>query len=342
MADDSALFAACADESADGRVSGLGGKADLASDDGAIPSVSLKDYDADFEDFSQRLGRSFEQFGFAIVSDHDLLEALIQDALDCTKAFFALPEASKRAYVIPGGAGQRGYTAFGVEAAKGAKLSDLKEFWHVGRDLRPGHPYAGLIAPNIWPGEVLGFREATLRLYDGLEALGLRLLRAIAHYLGLEDDALTGAVKDADSILRLLHYPPLAADAEGVRAGPHEDINAITLLLGAEEAGLQVLRRNGRWLPVNPPPGSVVVNIGDMLQRLTNDRLPSTTHRVVNPAAERRDVARFSTPFFLHFAPDYLIRTLPLCVGPGRPDRYPEPITSHDYLMERLREIKLA
>ncbi len=149
-------------------------------------------------------------------------------------------------------------------------------------------------------------------------------------------------MKDSDSILRLLHYPPLPGDIQGVRAGAHEDINAITLLLGAEEAGLEVLDRDGRWLPINPPPGSVVVNIGDMLQRLTNDVLPSTTHRVVNPRTERRGVARYSTPFFLHFAPDYAIRTLPRCVGPDRPDRYPEPITARDYLLERLREIKLA
>ncbi len=312
-----------------------------------MPPVSLKLLDADFDEFARGLGRSFERFGFAIVSDHGLPDALVRDALDRTVAFFALPEAAKRAYVIPGGAGQRGYTAFGIEAAKGAELGDLKEFWHVGRDLPSGHPYTGVIAPNIWPDETPGFREATLGLYAGLEALGLRLLRAIARYLRLEDEALADATQDADSILRLLHYPPLAVDAEGLRAGPHEDINAITLLLGAEEAGLEVLRRpnqkeGGRWLAINPPPGSVVVNIGDMLQRLTNDRLPSTTHRVVNPAPERRLIPRYSTPFFLHFAPDYRIETLPNCISVDRPNRYPEPITAHDYLMERLREIKLA
>ncbi|HEX4181529.1 MAG TPA: 2-oxoglutarate and iron-dependent oxygenase domain-containing protein [Caulobacteraceae bacterium] len=311
-------------------------------DQDAIPPVSLKDYDADFGDFSRRLGRTFERFGFAVISDHALPDALVQGALERTKAFFALPETVKRGYIIPGGAGQRGYTAFGVEAAKGAEHGDLKEFWHVGRDLPSGHPYSGLIAPNVWPDEIAGFPEAAISLYEGLEAMGLRLLRAIAHYLGLQDDALTAAAKDADSILRLLHYPPLADGAEGSRAGPHEDINAITLLLGAEEAGLQVLARDGRWLAINPPPGSVVVNIGDMLQRLTNDRLPSTTHRVVNPALSRRGAPRFSTPFFLHFAPDYPIRTLRSCVRADRPDRYPKPITAHDYLMERLREIKLA
>jgi len=168
------------------------------------------------------------------------------------------------------------------------------------------------------------------------------MLRAIAHHLGLTDEFFTPTVQDSDSILRLLHYPPLPAGAEGLRAAPHEDINAITLLLGAEEAGLEILDRDGRWLAVNPPPGSVVVNVGDMLQRLTNDRLPSTTHRVANPAAARAGAARYSTPFFLHFAPDYRIETLGQCIGVDRPNRYPEAITSRDFLLERLREIKLV
>jgi isopenicillin N synthase-like dioxygenase len=320
-------------------LSGVNSQAVL--EDGIAP-VSLKDYDADFAGFADRLGRSFQRFGFAVVADHDLPEEVVQDAVDQAKAFFALPDSVKRRYVITDGAGQRGYTPFGVETAKGATLRDLKEFWHVGRDLPPGHRYAGQVAPNLWPEETPSFREATTKLYVGLESLGLRLLRAIARYLSLGDEAFAPTVRDSDSILRLLHYPPLSSDAEGVRAGAHEDINAITLLLGAEEAGLEVLDRDGRWLPINPPPGSVVVNIGDMLQRLTNDVLPSTTHRVVNPRTERRDIARYSTPFFLHFAPDYEIRTLPQCVGPNRPDRYPEPITAHAYLLERLREIKLA
>jgi isopenicillin N synthase-like dioxygenase len=309
--------------------------------DQTIPPVSLRDYDDDFDHFARRLGASFERYGFAVVADHDLPGAVISAALDQAKAFFALPDAVKRNYRVPGGAGQRGYTPFGVEAAKGAALSDLKEFWHVGRDLPQGHPHAGLVAPNIWPAQD-GFREAESALYGGLESLGLRVLRAIARYLGLDDDFFAAPVRDSDSILRLLHYPPLPVGAEGARAGAHEDINAITLLLGAEETGLEILDRDGRWLAVNPPPGSVVVNIGDMLQRLTNHRLPSTTHRVVNPVGDRRGVARYSMPFFLHFAPDYLIRTLPECVDANRPDRYPEPITSRNYLLERLCEIKLA
>ena len=315
-----------------------------ASDGAApvIPPVSLKDYDADFDGFSRRLGRSFERFGFAVVADHDLPTELVAGCVARARAFFALPEPVKRRYLIAGGAGQRGYTPFGVETAKGAAFHDLKEFWHVGRDLPPGHRYGGLIAPNVWPEEIEGLRAFAGDLYAGLEALGLRLLRAIARHLDMADDFFDPAVKDADSILRLLHYPPLPPPALGLRAGPHEDINAITLLLGAEEAGLEVKDRDGRWVAVNPPPGSVVVNIGDMLQRLTNDRLPSTTHRVVNPAIDRQGVARYSTPFFLHFAPDYRIETLAGCVTPDRPNRYAEAITSWDYLQERLRDINLA
>jgi isopenicillin N synthase-like dioxygenase len=308
----------------------------------SIQPVSLRDYDRDFDAFARDLGAAFERYGFAVLSEHDLPRGAVEEALAQTHALFALPDEIKRAYHAPGGAGQRGYTPFGREAAKGASLSDLKEFWHVGRELPADHPYCDRMPQNVWPAELPGFRAATLGLYQALDALGGRVLRAIAHHLGLPHDAFEDPVREGNSVLRLLHYPPVPADAPGVRAGAHEDINAITLLLGAEEAGLELLDRDGRWLPVNPPPGSVVCNIGDMLQRLTNHVLPSTTHRVVNPAPERRGVARYSTPFFLHFRPDYLIRTLPCCVGAERPDRYAEPITADAYLRERLREIRLA
>jgi len=307
-----------------------------------IEPVSLTLYEADFDAFAQKLGASFARYGFAVVADHDLPKALVEGAIDDAKAFFALPDEVKRSYHIAGGAGQRGYTPFGVETAKGAQHRDLKEFWHVGRTLPPGHPLARYMPDNIWPAEIEGFQAHVGGLYDGLDELGVRILRAIARYLNIGDRFFDEPVRLGNSILRLLHYPPVAADAPGVRAGAHEDINVITLLLGAEEAGLEVLDRDGRWLPINAPQGAVVCNIGDMLQRLTNHVLPSTTHRVVNPPPQRRGVSRYSTPFFLHFEPEYLIQTLPGCVAPGRPDRYPEPITAHDFLLERLRDIKLA
>ncbi len=296
----------------------------------AIQPISLRLYARDFDRFAAEFGRSFERYGFAVVADHGLDPALIAAAQDAARAFFALSDAAKRRYLISGGAGQRGYTPFGIETAKGGRHADLKEFWHVGR------------GDNVWPAEIAGFQASVGGLYAALDGLGQRLLAAIAGYLALPREHFTGAVADGESILRLLHYPPTLGSGPALRAGAHEDINAITLLLGAEEAGLELLDRDGRWLAIDPPPGSVVVNIGDMLQRLTNHRLPSTTHRVVNPTPERAGVARYSMPFFLHFAPDYLISTLPGCVGDAAPDRYLQPVTARAYLAERLEEIGLA
>ena len=302
----------------------------------------MHDRRSDPAGFARAMGESYARFGFAIVCDHGLDPALIERATRATKDFFALPEPVKRRYHIAAGGGQRGYTPFGVEAAKGASAVDLKEFWHVGRELGEGHRYRKFMPHNVWPTEVAAFREDVHGLYAALDALGLELLESIARFLDLPRDFFSEPVRDGNSVLRLLHYPPTPPQPEGVRAEAHEDINVITLLLGAEEAGLQLLTREGAWLDVNPPQGALVVNVGDMLQRLTNHRLRSTTHRVVNPAPERAHLPRYSIPFFLHFAPDYLIETLPSCVSEDNPDRYPEPITAQDFLYERLREIRLA
>jgi isopenicillin N synthase-like dioxygenase len=307
----------------------------------SIAPGSFRLYGADFDAFARSLGRSFARYGFAVIGDHGLDQARIEAATQGAKAFFALPDAAKRRYKIEGASGQRGYTPFGVETAKGAEHFDLKEFWHVGRELPAGHPFRARMPDNVWPAEVPGFREHETWLYDALEDLGDKVLAAIARYLDLDAGFFAPSTHLGNSVLRLLHYPPAPFDGPNVRAAAHEDINTITLLLGAEEAGLEVLDRDGGWLPINPPAGSVVCNIGDMLQRLTNDVLPSTSHRVVNPPPERRGVARYSTPFFLHFAPDYVIETLPSCITPDRPNRYPTPITANDYLEQRLEEIKL-
>lgn len=307
----------------------------------ACPVASVSIGDADPAAFAPALGRSFERYGFAIVADHGIDPALIAHAESTARAFFALPEPVKRAYHVPGSGGARGYTPFGIETAKDADVSDLKEFWHIGRELARGHPFARTMPPNLWPTEIAGFRETQLALFAAFEAVGAKLLAAIAIHLGLSPDWFGDAIRDGNSVLRLLHYPPVAPDAPGIRAGAHEDINAITLLLGAEEAGLELLDRDGRWLPLAPARGELVVNIGDMLQRLTNHVLRSTTHRVRNPAPERRGTARYSMPFFLHFRPDFLIETLPGCTAPDRLDRYAEPITADDYLQQRLREIRL-
>ncbi len=305
----------------------------------SIASVSLTDSDRDPEGFAAAIGGSFERYGFAVVADHGIPAELIARAEEKAKAFFALPDAVKRAYHLSGGGGARGYTPFGIETAKGATNYDLKEFWHVGRELPPGHPYEDVMARNVWPEEVASFRATLLELFAAFDTAGARILEAIARYLGLAPDFFVDTVRDGNSVLRLLHYPPTSGDGPNVRAGAHEDINTITLLLGAEEAGLQLLDRDGQWLPVTPREGELAVNVGDMLQRLTNKVLRSTTHRVVNPPPERRGVSRYSMPFFLHFRPDYLIAPLPGC---GDPATAQEPITAHDYLNERLREIKLA
>jgi len=308
---------------------------------GIVP-VSMSRYDADFQGFSDDLGASFQRYGFAVVADHGLDEGVIRRAIDDARAFFALPEDVKRAYHQPGTGGARGLTPFGVEAAKGAAAVDLKEFWHTGRELPEGHPYRRYMRDNLWPTEIPGFHDDVYAMFEALDALGRRILKAIARHLGVGDDFFEDKVQLGNSVLRMLHYPPVPADAPGVRAGAHEDINVITLLLGAEEAGLQLKDADGEWLDIAPPPGALVVNIGDMLQRLTNHVLPSTTHRVVNPAPERRGFARYSTPFFLHFNPDYVIETLPGTITAGNPDRYVgKAIMAEDFLIERLKEIRL-
>jgi len=307
-----------------------------------IEPVSFRGFSADFKGFTEDLGASFARFGFAVISDHGIAQGRIDAALAAAKTFFALPDAQKLKYKLPVG-GQRGFTPFGVETAKGETNYDLKEFWHVGRDLPPGHRYRNHMADNIWPdADVAEFRETVGWLYAALDDMGLKVLEAIACYLGLERHFFDPTVDFGNSILRLLHYPPVPKEGPHIRAAAHEDINVITLLLGAEEAGLEVKDHDGRWIAINPPPGALVCNVGDMLQRLTNHRLPSTTHRVVNPAPERRGFPRYSTPFFLHFNSDYLIQTLPSTIDAGHPDRNPTPITANDYLQERLREIKLA
>ena len=303
-----------------------------------LASVSLE---RPLREFSEELGQSFAEYGFAIVRDHGIPADLIARAEEKSRAFFALPQDVKLKYHLKGQGGARGYTPFGIERAKDAAVHDLKEFWHVGRTLPPGHPLEPYMQPNVWPDEVAGFRDTFETLFATMEQTGRRILSAIALHLELPEHFFDPTVEDGNSVMRLLHYPPVPAAAEGrIRAAAHEDINTITLLLGAEEAGLELLSRDGRWLPVSPPEGALAVNIGDMLQRLTNGRMRSTTHRVVNPVGERARHARYSMPFFLHFRPDFLIEALADCVAAGETPE--SPITAHDYLMQRLREINLV
>ena len=304
-----------------------------------MPVISLAQPDP--AALGQALGDSFKTFGFGTVVDHGLDPALVAKAWALTKELFDQPEAQKRKGFDSSIAGQRGYTPFKTEIAKGADHHDLKEFWHVGRDVAADSPLAGSMLPNIWP-EVPEFKETFQLLFAEMDKVGAQILSSIALYLGLPANWFDSPIQNGNSILRLLHYPPIAGDAEGcIRAGAHEDINLITLLLGAEEAGLEILRPDGSWMSVAPPAGGIAVNVGDMLQRLTNHVLPSTTHRVVNPMGERSKFSRYSMPFFLHLRSDFPIATLPACVSAENPNRYPEPILADDYLRERLIEIGL-
>ncbi|HZV09965.1 MAG TPA: 2-oxoglutarate and iron-dependent oxygenase domain-containing protein, partial [Novosphingobium sp.] len=311
----------------------------------ALPVLSLA---APRADFARDIGASFRRFGFALVADHGIDAALIAEGWRLTEAFFALPEAEKRRWHVPGIGGARGYTPFRTEIAKGASAHDLKEFWHVGRDLADSEYAAGTalaasMPRNLWPDAPAHFADTFRALYAAFDAAGARILAAIALDLGLAEDWFAPAIDQGNSVLRLLHYPPIAgASCGAIRAGAHEDINLITLLLGAEEAGLELLTKQGEWQEVAPPPGALVINIGDMLQRLTNHVLPSTTHRVRNPDAARAAHSRYSMPFFLHLRSDFAFHTLPQCITPENPDRYPVSITADDYLQERLREIGLT
>jgi isopenicillin N synthase-like dioxygenase len=306
-----------------------------------IPTLDMGQLESDPQGFSRALGDAYGEFGFVGLVNHGIPDAVATSVYDAVREFFALPLDTKSRYELGGKGGARGYTRFGVEHAKGNDQVDLKEFWHVGRELPADHPAAGDYPANVWPAEVAGFKEATGGLFEGLEGVGFRVLEGVALSLGLPRGWLRERVNYGNSILRPIHYPPIKGNPEGVRAGRHEDINVLTLLVGSGEPGLEILTQQGEWLSVDTIPGTIVCNVGDMLQRLTNHRLRSTTHRVVNPPPPWGETSRYSIPFFLHFNSDFLIETLPGCVDRDNADRYPEPITAQDFLDERLREIGL-
>ena len=312
-----------------------------------IPTLDIRRFThpsspQDRQAFVDELGAAYREWGFAGIRNHGIAQSLIDASYDVFQRFFALPEDVKRKYHVPGSGGARGYTPFGVETAKGAQYHDLKEFWHIGREIPDESKYRDVMPANLWPDEVEGFQETGYALYQALDNLGSQVLRALALHIALPEDYFADKTDHGNSILRPIHYPPITTpDIPNVRAGAHEDINLITLLVGASAAGLEVLSRKGEWVPFTADADTIVVNIGDMLQRLTNHVYPSTTHRVVNPKGEQARQPRYSTPFFLHPNPDFLIDVLPSTITPDNPSRYPEPITAQGYLDERLREIKL-
>jgi isopenicillin N synthase-like dioxygenase len=306
-----------------------------------VPVLDLGALDSEPEQLVQAAGAAYREYGFCGFRNHGIADDLIERAYDVFGRFFALPESVKERYRSPAG-GQRGYTPFGIEQARDNPVPDLKEFWHVGREMDGPNPWPDVLQPNRWPAEIAGFRDHSLALYQALDSLSSRILALVARILGLPPDWFDPHIRFGNSILRAIHYPPLRdSDTPALRAAQHEDINLVTLLIGSQEAGLEILARDGTWVPVTSIEGTIVVNIGDMMKRLTNHVLPSTPHRVVNPPQPDLARPRFSIPFFVHPNPDFLIQTLPGCVTGANPNRYPEPITANDFLEQRLREIKL-
>ena len=282
-----------------------------------IPVLDLRDfYRGDRRQaFVAQLGKALEDTGFFAVTHHGVEATLIQAAYQVAQAFFTLPEDVKRQYDNPALHGQRGFTVFGREHAKDHPVSDLKEFWHVGRELPLNHPLAARYPANIAPVEVPAFAAVMNQLYAQLDACATELLKACALYLGESETLLSDMTQDSDTILRVLHYPPIAPDAHpaSLRAAPHEDINLMTLLCEATDDGLELLQRDGSWRSIRALPGQIIVDSGDMLQQLTNGLLKSTTHRVTNPADSR--VRRFSMPFFVHPRTEVDLTPLQRCIA---------------------------
>ncbi len=291
--------------------------------------------------FVETLGNAFHEIGFVAIKNHGVSQQLIDDFYTASKAFFALPIDNKRKYEIAGLAGQRGYTSFGTEHAKHSNVPDLKEFFQIGQDVEGDIPLRSNTPKNVYVAEIDNFLDLGLQLYKAFEKSGGALLEAIAIHLNLPENYFSRKIHNGNSILRAIHYPPITqAPKSAIRAEQHEDINLITLLVGASAGGLQLLDNDGVWQAIMPEEDEIVINVGDMLQRLTNNYLKSTTHRVVNPPKEEWHKPRLSIPFFLHPKSNMDLNCLDQCVTAENPIQY-EPITAGGYLDERLREIGL-
>lgn len=310
-----------------------------------IPSIDLTDFLSGDpirkSQFVQELGNAYENIGFVSVKGHLLDPSLESKLYSEVKSFFSLPLSVKQKYENNDIAGQRGYISFGKEHAKGRTVGDLKEFWHFGQEVTSEDPIKSEYPDNIPVIELPDFNVVGMQAYQKLEETGKYMLRAIALFLGLDEFYFDDKIYHGNSILRPIHYGPITENPENaVRSAEHEDINLITLLMGASADGLQVYNKKGEWVSVTALPDHLVVNVGDMLQRLTNNRLKSTTHRVVNPPRELWGTSRYSIPFFLHPRSDMRLDCLSNCVTTENPIQY-EPITAGAYLEERLREIGL-
>ena len=309
-----------------------------------VPTLSLGSYLHGSQDdkvkFIEQLFHGIKDYGFIILKDHDVSPELLNEAYQILAKFYQLPEKQKLTYVSEMGGGQRGYTSFGKEHAKGSAVKDLKEFWHAGREVPAGHAFSKYYPPNIWPDDTVPeFRPVFEKLFNQLEQAGIQMMEALTYPLQVEKDYFTKMVVEGNSILRLLHYPPIpeGVDPRCIRAAEHEDINFITILPAATTSGLQLKDRDGTWLDIESDYGTLIVDAGDMLARITNDVIPSTTHRVINPQ-DGTNTSRYSMPFFMHPNPEAILSCLPSCRGAGA--KYPD-IISHEFLMQRLREIGL-
>lgn len=308
-----------------------------------VPELSLQAYTHGTEDeklkFADQLFAGLKEYGFIILKDHPIKVDLLHQAYKASEQLFQLPNEVKQSYICPEGGGQRGYTAFGKEHAKNSKFPDLKEFWHVGREVSDTHPLRRFFPKNIWPQELPEFENMFKTMFSALDDTGRIMLQALTISLDVDKDFFTRMTDTGSSVLRLLHYPPIpeGTDPNCIRAAAHEDINLITLLVSASSSGLELLDRNGQWLAIETSADNIIVDSGDMLARITNEVIPATTHRVVNPKGPNR--SRYSMPYFMHPNPDALLSCLPSCIGSGA--RYPD-ILANDFLMERLREIGLT
>jgi isopenicillin N synthase-like dioxygenase len=311
----------------------------------AIPVVNLADFLSGDPQLKQKfvndLGKAYEEFGFVSVKNHGIPDDLIERLYKYVQQFFAMPLDKKKQYEVPGLAGQRGYTSFGKEHAKGSEAPDLKEFFQYGQEVEDDDPIKSEYPDNVKVTDIKEFNPTLRQAYKAFEKSGRALLQAIALYLKLPEHYFDEYVHNGNSILRAIHYPPITSEPKSaIRAEQHEDINLITLLVGASADGLQILTKQNEWVPVTSLPEQIVVNVGDMLQRLTNNKLKSTTHRVVNPPREMWHTSRFSIPFFLHPKSSMSLASLDSCIDENHPKAY-EDATAGEYLDERLREIGL-
>jgi isopenicillin N synthase-like dioxygenase len=310
-----------------------------------IPSVNLADFisedPAKKKQFIKDIGNAFEEIGFVALKGHFLKADLTESLYTEIKHFFDMPEQTKEKYEIEGIGGQRGYTSFGKESAKGKKQGDLKEFWHFGQYVEDNTKLQELYPKNIEVAEAPGFNSIGKETYQLLEKTALYVLRALALHIGLDEFYFDAYIKNGNSILRPIHYPPIVDKPKGAeRAAAHGDINLITLLMGAQGKGLQVQNRKGKWIDAIAEPDELMINVGDMLSRLTNNKLKSTIHKVVNPPKELWNSSRYSIPFFMHPVADMKLNCLPECIDVNHPKSYDD-ITAGDFLRERLIELGL-